>query len=51
LGADLNKAAARVVRSGGLAVVALAVALALAGCGGSTGTDASDLEAENRELR
>jgi hypothetical protein len=40
-----------VVRSGGLAVVALAVALALAGCGGSTGTDASDLEAENRELR
>jgi hypothetical protein len=35
----------------GLAVVVLAVVLALAGCGSSTGPDASDLEAENRELR
>ena len=39
------------VRAGGLPVVLLAAAFALAGCGGSTGTDASGLEDENRELR
>ncbi len=51
MGADLETTAARVVRYGRLAVVALALVLALAGCGGSTGPDASDLGAENGELR
>ena len=51
MGVGIKKTAARAVRSGGPAVVALAAALALAGCGGSTETISSDVEAENRELR
>ena len=51
MGADLKRKAGRVVRAGGLPVVLLAASFALADCGGSTGTDASGLEDENRELR
>jgi hypothetical protein len=51
LGADRKRNARRTVRAGKLFVVLLAAAFALAGCGGSTGTDALGLEAENRELR
>ena len=50
MGVGIKKTAARAVRSGGPAVVALAAALALAGCGGSTETVSSDVEAENRKL-
>lgn len=51
LGTDLKWKAGGVVRAGGLPVVLLAAAFALGGCGGPTGTDASGLEAENREPR
>ena len=51
MGADSKRNARRAVRAGGLPVVLLAAAFALAGCGGSTDSDASGLEAENRELR
>ncbi len=40
LGADRKRNARRTVRAGKLFVVLLAAAFALAGCGGSTGTDA-----------
>ncbi len=34
-----------------LPAVVLAAAFVLAGCGGSTGTDASGLQSENKDLR
>jgi hypothetical protein len=51
LGADRNRNAGRAVRIGKLSAVLLAAAFVLAGCGGSTGSEASGLEAENRNLR
>ena len=51
LGTDLKRKEGRTVRAGGLPVFLLAADFALAGCSGSTGMDASGLEAENRELR
>jgi hypothetical protein len=51
LGADRKRNAGRAVRAGKLFVVLLAAAFALAGCGASTETISSDVEAENRELR
>ena len=51
MGADRKRNAGRAVRIGKLSVVLLAAAFVLAGCGGSTGSDASGLEAENRKSR
>ena len=51
MGADRKRNARRTVRAGKLFVVLLAAAFALAGCGASTETISSDVEAENRELR
>ena len=50
MGADRKRNAGRAVRIGKLSVVLLAAAFVLAGCGGSTGSHASGLEAENKAL-
>ena len=49
--ADRERAVARVIRVGKLPVIVLVAAFVLAGCGGSTETNASGLQAENKELR
>lgn len=48
---DRKRIVARVIHVRRLPVIVLVTAFVLAGCGGSTGTSSSGLQAENKELR